>query len=136
VIIVAQKLAVDELTSIRQQMKESTAETATSQTQTDEVSMTAATASCETQTEADSEIVELREQLQKSTEALSSQCNNADLLQQQLESQTREIDTLRDAFCSEVFKRSAHLCLHTPRVYAVFFIASLRFIFLQHRLEN
>jgi len=136
VIIVAQKLAVDELTSIRQQMKESTAETATSQTQTDEVSMTAATASCETQTEADSEIVELREQLQKSTEALSSQRNNADLLQQQLESQTREIDTLRDAFCSEVFKRSAHLCLHTPRVYAVFFIASLRFIFLQHRLEN
>ena len=135
-IIVAQKLAVDELTSIRQQMKESTAETATSQTQTDEVSMTAATASCETQTEADSEIVELREQLQKSAEALSSQCNSADLLQQQLESRTREIDALRDAFCSEVFKRSVHLCVHTPRVYAVFFIASLRFIFLQHRLEN
>ena len=102
-IVVAQKSAVeaemartkDELTSIRQHMKESTAETTTSQTQTDEVSMAAATAD-------DSEIMELREQLQKSAEALSSQRNSADLLQQQLESQTREIDALREALSSKV----------------------------------
>ena len=125
VIVVAQKSAVeaemartkDELTSIRQQMKESTAETTTSQTQTDEVSMAAATAD-------DSEIVELREQLQKSAEALSSQRNKADLLQQQLQSQTREIDALRDALSSKVADfvhthTHVHMTCQSPGVFSL-----------------
>jgi len=80
----------DEWTSILQQQSEVTA---------------AETKTCPTQTEADDEMVELREQLQKSVESLSSKQNEVDLLQQQLQSQLSQIDDLQHALTDKVFTR-------------------------------
>ena len=83
----------DELTSILQQQSEVTA---------------AEMKTCPTQTEADDEMVELREQLQKSVESLSSKQNEVDLLQQQLQSQLSEIDDLQHALTDKVLTCSVH----------------------------
>jgi len=80
----------DELTSILQLQSEVSA---------------AETKTCLTQTEADDEMVELREQLQKSVESLSSKQNEVDLLQQQLQSWLRDIDDLQRALIDKVFTR-------------------------------
>ena len=83
----------DEFTSILQQQSEVSA---------------AEMKTCLTQTEADDEMVELREQLQKSVESLSSKQNEVDLLQQQLQSQLSEIDDLRHALTDKVLTCSIH----------------------------
>ena len=95
----------DELSIIReQQLEASMTETNTRETQTqDDGAFIKYT--CETQTEDDGEIIELREQLQKSAEALNSKQNEADLLQQQLESRLSETDNLQHALTSMVFTR-------------------------------
>ena len=89
----------DELSIIRQQQLEA------SVTETN---------TCETQTEDDDEIIELREQLQKSAEALNSKQNEADLLQQQLQTQLSEIDSLQHALTSMVFSHFVHIRLEFP----------------------
>jgi len=103
----------DELSIIReQQLEASMTETNTRETQTqDDGAFIKYT--CETQTEDDGEIIELREQLQKSAEALNIKQNEADLLQQQLQSQRSEIDNLQHALTSAVFTHFVHTHTHT-----------------------
>ena len=89
----------DELSIIRQQQLEA---------------LPTETNTCEMQTEDDDEIIELREQLQKSAEALNSKQNEADLLQQQLESRLSETDNLQHALTSMVFTHFVHIRLEFP----------------------